>query len=253
MILGNAKNESDRIQYCLSIGLDPYNIPKHIAIIMDGNGRWAKKRNLPRTMGHKAGATALQKTVKACIQIGVLTLSVYAFSTENWKRPAEEVSFLMKLFKESLEKEVPTLNENGAKINIIGNIETLDEDLKRGIQYAEKETEKNTKIQLNILVNYGARSELINTCKKIHNALVKKEIEDINELTFSQYLSVKQDPEILIRTSGEKRVSNFLLWQISYSEFFFIETLWPDFCEQELFNIILEFQNRSRRFGGTIE
>jgi undecaprenyl diphosphate synthase len=250
MILGDAENESNRVQYCLSVGLDPYKIPKHIAIIMDGNGRWAKKRSLPRNMGHKAGAESLQKSVKTCIKLGILNLSVYAFSTENWKRPQEEVSFLMKLFRDSLEKEVPSLNKNGAKIRIIGNIENLEESLQRGIKNAESETQHNSKINVNIMVNYGSRSELVSACKKIHHALQKKEIEDVNEHTFHHYLDVQEDPEILIRTSGEKRISNFLLWQISYAELFFVDTLWPDFGEKELLDIVLEFQNRSRRFGG---
>ncbi|MFT5170667.1 MAG: undecaprenyl diphosphate synthase [Candidatus Marinamargulisbacteria bacterium] len=232
-------------------GLNPETIPKHIAIVMDGNGRWAKKRNLPRVMGHKRGAEALRQTISSCVDLGIHYLSFYAFSTENWNRPKTEVQFLMNLIKTLTEKEVPELIKKGARIKIIGNKEGLSQDLQDSLAETEKKTAHNTTIQVNLMINYGSRSEIIQAVKKVATDYAKSPFE-ITEDIFSNYLFTENvpDPDIFIRTSGERRISNYLLWQISYSELFFIETLWPDFGKESLIDVIKEFQTRNRRFGG---
>lgn len=222
-------------------------IPVHVGIIMDGNGRWALNRNLPRVEGHREGVKTVRKITKASAEIGISYLSLFAFSTENWKRDKSEVEFLFNLFVEALDSYLPELKENNVRLNFIGNIEELPFFLRKAIDYAKKNTENCNKMILNIALNYGARKEIIDACKKICSSKV-----EINEENFKEYLYTRgqPDPDVIIRTSGEKRLSNFLLYQASYSELFFTETLWPDFSEEEYIKILKEYGNRKRRFGG---
>ncbi|GAA0783304.1 isoprenyl transferase [Hathewaya limosa] len=237
-----------------STNVDFKKVPSHIAIIMDGNGRWAKQRNLPRTMGHKAGVEVIRNIVKECNRLGIKYLTLYAFSTENWKRPKEEVSTLMSLLVTYLKNEFEELHKNNVIINSIGDISYLPDICQKELRLAYEKTKENTGLTLNLALNYGGRNEIINSVKNICNDVKENKIniEDIDENLFSSYLYTKgmPDPEILIRTSGEERISNFLLWQISYSEFWFTEVLWPDFTPEHLRTAIKEVQNRERRFGG---
>lgn len=225
------------------------NIPNHIAIIMDGNGRWAKGKNRPRVFGHKAGADTLRKIVKYCGNIGVKYLTVYAFSTENWKRSQEEVSALMTLFKTYINSEKKMLLENKVRFMVSGREEGVSESLLKAIRELEKETSKDYKMTLNIAFNYGGRAEIIDAIKK------SKEMgEEITEENFSKFLyNDIPDPELIIRTSGEFRISNFLLWQLAYSEIYITDVYWPDFDEKELDKAIESYNKRERRFGGRID
>lgn len=227
-------------------------IPQHIAIVMDGNGRWAKKRGKARLFGHKAGVEALRRAIKACANLGIHYLSVYAFSTENWKRPKTEVTFLMELLKKTITLEVPKLKKEGARVKCFGKLSDLDPSLQKSIQKAEAETKDCTTLQVNLMINYGSRMEILDATKKIASTLSKEAIQELDEKTFTSYLYTTKipDPEIFIRTSGETRISNYLLWQISYSELFFISSFWPDFDEKKLAAILDEYSMRSRRFGG---
>lgn len=234
--------------------IDSSNIPKHIAIIMDGNGRWAKERNLPRTMGHKAGVETIRDIVKECSKLGVKYLTLYAFSTENWVRPADEVNALMKLLVEYLKGEFKELNENDVVINFIGDISKLPAICQKELNNAYENTKNNKGLVLNLALNYGGRNDIVNACKRIYNDLKSGKIieSDINEEVFSKYLytSGMPDPDIIIRPSGEQRLSNFLLWQSAYSEFWYSNIKWPDFGKEDLHKAILDYQNRDRRFGG---
>ncbi|MGL4999756.1 MAG: isoprenyl transferase [Cetobacterium sp.] len=222
-------------------------VPKHIAIIMDGNGRWAKSKNMPRTYGHKAGADTLRKILTSCGELGVEYLTVYAFSTENWKRAKEEVDALMFLFKTYLKNEKKVLMKKNVKFIVSGRKEGVSVGLLNEIKKLEDATSGNTGITLNIAFNYGGRSELVDAIKKI----VENGEKDITESTVEKYLyNHLPDPELLIRTSGEIRISNFLLWQIAYSEIYITDTHWPDFNEAELLKAIESYQKRDRRFGG---
>lgn len=225
------------------------NIPKHIGIIMDGNGRWAKSKNRPRVFGHKAGAAALRKIVEHCRRIGVEYLTVYAFSTENWKRSQEEVNALMTLFKTYINSERKMLLDNNVRFMVSGRKEGVNESLLNAIKKLQEETSKDYKMTLNIAFNYGGRAEIIDAVKKI-----KDSQEEITEEIFSKYLyNDLPDPELIIRTSGEFRISNFLLWQIAYSEFYITDTYWPDFDEKELEKAIYSYNKRERRFGGRLD
>lgn len=225
------------------------NIPNHIAIIMDGNGRWAKGKNRPRVFGHKAGADTLRKIVKYCGNIGVKYLTVYAFSTENWKRSQEEVSALMTLFKTYINSEKKMLLENKVRFMVSGREEGVSESLLKAIRELEKETSKDYKMTLNIAFNYGGRAEIIDAIKK-----AKEMGEEITEENFSKFLyNDIPDPELIIRTSGEFRISNFLLWQLAYSEIYITDVYWPDFDEKELDKAIESYNKRERRFGGRID
>lgn len=234
--------------------LDMSNIPKHIAIIMDGNGRWAKERNLPRTFGHRAGIEAIRETVKECSKLGVKYLTLYAFSTENWKRPSDEVNALMKLLVEYLRNEVNELSSNNVVVNSIGDTSKLPLICQKELKKAYELTKNNTGLVLNLALNYGGRDDIINAFKKIYKDLKFGELrdEDICESTISNYLytSGMPDPDIIIRPSGEKRLSNFLLWQCAYSEFWLSDIKWPDFKKEHLHRAIYECQNRERRYGG---
>lgn len=222
-------------------------VPNHIAIIMDGNGRWAKKRGLPRTFGHKEGAAALRKIITHAAQIGVKYLTVYAFSTENWKRSQEEVSALMFLFKSYIKNEEKNIMKNNIRFMVSGRSENVSPTLLKAIRELEEKSKDNSGLTFNIAFNYGGRAEIIDAVNKI----LKSGKEEISEEEFGKYLyNDLPDPELLIRTSGEMRISNFLLWQIAYSELYITGTLWPDFNEAELDKAIENFNNRDRRFGG---
>lgn len=223
------------------------NIPNHIAIIMDGNGRWAKSKGMPRTYGHKAGATTLRKILTECSKLGVKYLTVYAFSTENWKRSKDEVDALMFLFKTYLKGERKNLMKNNIKFLVSGREEGVSSDLLLEIKKLEEETKNNTGTTLNIAFNYGGRAEIVDAVNKIIKS-EKKEIveEDIKEYLYNDI----PDPELVIRTSGEFRISNFLLWQIAYSEIYITDIHWPDFDEKELLKAIESYNKRDRRFGG---
>ncbi|WP_138207332.1 isoprenyl transferase [Haloimpatiens lingqiaonensis] len=234
--------------------LDLNNIPKHIAIIMDGNGRWAKEKNLPRTMGHKAGVETIRDIVKACNSLGIKYLTLYAFSTENWKRPKDEVNALMKLLVEYLKNEFEELNSNNVVINSIGNISKLPRICEEELIKAYEKTKNNTGLVLNLALNYGGRDEIIMAFKNMYSDLNEGKIkeEDIKDETLSNYLytSGMPDPDIIIRPSGEQRISNFLLWQCAYSEFWYSNIKWPDFTRENLYEAIYDYQHRNRRFGG---
>lgn len=227
--------------------MDSCKVPEHIAIIMDGNGRWAKEKGLPRTAGHKEGVEALKRTVTACKELGVKFLSVYAFSTENWKRPEKEVKFLQSLLKKMLSKEVDKLAKQGVRLRFIGELSVFSEDLRKNIKEAEDKTITNKDYQLNIMLNYGARDEIL---KAVNTAI--KNGKEVNEEDFSKLLFTADSPEpdLIIRTSGEMRLSNFLLWQSAYSELWFTKVYWPDFNKDILEIAIKDYSLRKRRFGG---
>jgi len=231
-------------------------LPRHIAIIMDGNGRWATRKGLPRAAGHRAGVESLRDIVKLCVELEIRVLTVYAFSTENWKRPQEEVDILMNLLVEYLYNEVKELQENNVRINPIGRISELPESARKALKTAVEKTCKNTGLVLNIALNYGGRLELVDAMRKIAQKVKEGDLlpEAINETTLSQHLYTAglPDPDLLIRPSGEFRVSNFLLWQLAYTEFWLTSVMWPDFTRVNLLEALIDFQNRERRFGGLI-
>lgn len=229
-------------------------IPAHIAIIMDGNGRWAKKRSMPRVFGHKQGAKSVRNITTACAELGVRYLTLYAFSTENWKRPAQEVGFLMKLLSDYLDKETKTLMKNNIRLLTIGEIDKMDKAVYAKLQSVKKITSKNSGLTLILALNYGSKREITRALKSIASDVKNKKIKpsDINEELISSKLFTAgiPDPELLIRTSGEMRISNFLLWQIAYSEIYITDILWPDFGKNNLLRAIEEFNRRERRYGG---
>lgn len=229
-------------------------IPKSIAIILDGNGRWAERRNLPRAMGHKAGCETLEKTVEDCVRLGVECLTVYAFSTENWKRSVLEVGALMKLLRFYMVKLIDVANRNNVKAVMIGDESRFEPDIRKGIKKLIEATKNNTGMVFAFAINYGGRDEIKRAVENIADDVVSGKISksDISEELISSYLDTKDlpDPDLLIRTSGELRVSNFLLWQIAYSEFYITDTLWPDFDKEELLKAIESYSHRQRRFGG---
>lgn len=229
-------------------------IPKHIAIIMDGNGRWAKKRFLTRKAGHKAGAQALRILSEEMNKLGFQYLTIYAFSTENWRRSEEEVYDLMNLLRDYIKQYIADTKKNNMRINVIGDISKLDEDLRESIEYLKQLTLENKGMCVNIAINYGGRDEIVRAAKGIVRDCCENRINmnDINGELFSSYLDTGKfpDPELLIRTSGEMRLSNFLLWQCAYSELYFSDKLWPDYKIDDLLEAVYFFQNRERRFGG---
>ena len=229
------------------------NIPQHIAIIMDGNGRWAKSRGLPRVAGHRKGIETVRIIVEACANLGVKYLTLYTFSTENWRRPKSEVSTLMRLIVKSLKAETEDLNQNNIKLTSIGNIDMLPKEVKAELDYAIDKTSNNTRMVLNLALSYSGRWEITNAVRKISKDYKdgKINLEDINETLISNSLETKgmPDPELVIRSGGEMRISNFLLWQIAYSEIFITDVLWPRFRTKDLIEAIIEFQTRERRFG----
>ncbi|WP_454782851.1 isoprenyl transferase [Legionella sp. WA2022007384] len=228
-------------------------IPQHVAIIMDGNGRWAESRGLPRIEGHKAGVESVKKMIRCCMTKAIPCLSLFAFSSENWSRPAEEVNFLMELFLESLRKELPELDQHGIHLRFTGDRSLLSPVLQKQMQEAELLTAKNEQLILNVVVNYGGKWDLVNAAKKITKEVLNGElkVDDINETSFARYLDTVglPDPDLFIRTSGELRISNFFLWQLAYTELYFTEVHWPDFGEHELELALAAFNKRKRRFG----
>lgn len=237
--------------------IDQGHIPAHIAIIMDGNGRWAKQQSKPRVFGHKNGVRAVREVTEAAAELGVKYLTLYAFSKENWKRPAVEVDTLMRLFITTVSKELKTLNDNNIRLEAIGDLKALPSDTYKALTFAIDQTKDNDHMTLVLALNYSARWELLQATKEIATAVVHDglAIDDISEEDIASRLTTKgyPDPELLIRTSGESRISNFLLWQISYAELLFVDTLWPDFSKADLYRAIREFQHRERRFGMTSE
>lgn len=234
--------------------LDMERIPKHIGIIMDGNGRWAKKRNLPRTMGHKAGVETIRRILKECNRLGVRILTLYAFSTENWKRPKDEVNALMSLLIEYLKNELKELHENNVVVNYVGNTDRLPIKAQEALKEAKEMTKNNTGVQMNLALNYGGREEILHGIRELVQAVEERKfsMEDLSEESFKEFLYTKgqPDPELIIRPSGELRLSNFLLYQGAYSELWFNQIFWPDFTEAHLRQAISDYQKRDRRFGG---
>ncbi len=233
------------------------NIPEHVAIIMDGNGRWAKKKGFFRAVGHENGTKAVREAVESSAEIGVKYLTLYAFSTENWNRPKLEVETLMKLLVSSLKKEIKTLQKNNIKLNAIGNLESLPKKAQVELLEVIEKTKSNDRMTLTLALSYGSREELIKTIEeisiKVKNGVISPHL--INETVINEHLYTKNLPDVdlLIRTSGEQRISNFLLWQIAYAELYFTEVLWPDFKKSDLFEAIYNYQKRERRFGKTSE
>jgi len=238
----------------LLIKIDKHKLPKHVAIIMDGNGRWATKKGLPRSFGHNKGVNVLKDIIKASKNLGCKVLTVYAFSTENWTRPTKEVDFLINLFSEVLRNEIAEINEESTKIKFIGDLTPFPENLREIISSSESLTKNNNKFLFNVCVNYGGRQEIVKVAKELALKSSAGEIKpsEINEELFNSELLTKgiKDPELLIRTSGEKRISNFLLWQLAYSEIYISDVMWPDFNEFEFLKAIIDYQSRNRRFGG---
>jgi undecaprenyl diphosphate synthase len=232
-------------------------LPKHLAIIMDGNGRWAKQQGMLRAFGHENGTKAVREVVEACAELGIENLTLYAFSTENWNRPKLEVQTLMKLLVSSLKKEIKTLQKNNIKLAAIGCLNTLPAKVHKELSEVIEKTKDHTRMTLTLALSYGSREELINTVKEISNKVKNNIIsaEKIDESIINEHLYTRNLPDVdlLIRTSGEQRISNFLLWQIAYAELYFTDTLWPDFTKQHLHEAIIEYQKRERRFGKTSE
>ena len=233
------------------------NVPNHIAIILDGNGRWAAKRNLVKKAGHKAGADTLEKISRHADKLGIKHFTVYAFSTENWKRSEEEVSGLMDLLRKYLDDHIKRAKRDNIRVDVIGDVTRLDKDIQEKIETLKEISKDKTGLFLHIALNYGGRDEILRAVRKMAEDIKegKKEISDIDEKFFSSYLDTKDipDPELLIRTSGEERISNFLLWQIAYSEMNFSEKLWPDYTEKDFDEAIYNYQHRERRFGGRLK
>ncbi len=241
----------------LALQIDKDFIPKHVAVIMDGNGRWARKQGLKRVMGHKKGVDAVRETVESAAEMGIQALTLYAFSTENWKRPKIEVDTLMSILVRSLKKEIKTLQKNNIKLQAIGNLEKLPPLAQSQLREVMKMTADNDHMILTLALNYGAKEELINAVKSISKKIVNNElkIEEIDEKIINSHLYTVTLPvvDFLIRTSGEMRISNFLLWQIAYAELYFTDILWPDFRKKDFYEAILNYQRRERRFGKTSE
>lgn len=237
--------------------LDPTRIPKHIAIIMDGNGRWAKKQGLMRVRGHEKGAKAIRQTVKVCADLGVENITLYAFSTENWNRPKFEVDTIMRIIVSNLKKELPTLKDNNVSLKAIGRIDLLPKKTRRELAEVIELTKDNSKMNLTLALSYGSREELITVIKNVSSQVKEGSLNidqiDIDLINKHLYTSYMTDVDLLIRTSGEQRISNFLLWQIAYAELYFTEVLWPDFRKEHLVEAIHNYQDRERRFGKTSE
>ena len=241
----------------LKIEIQKNKVPTHVAIIMDGNGRWAKLKGQPRIFGHTNGVSSVREIIEACAEIEVKFLTLYAFSTENWTRPKLEIKTLMALLVSSLKKELISFQKNNIKLNTIGNLDDLPKSAKKQLLEVIEKTKNNTALTLTLALSYGARAEIVNVIKNISKKVVNNEltVEEINENIINNHLYTFSLPDVdfMIRTSGEKRISNFLLWQIAYAEMYFTDTLWPDFKKENFFKAILEYQNRERRFGKTSE
>jgi len=237
----------------LPADLDPQHLPQHVAVIMDGNGRWATSRGLPRIAGHRQGAKTLKELLRSCKDWGIRALTAYAFSTENWQRPTEEVDFLMLLFERLLRRELAQMHREGVRISFIGDLSALPKSLHAEIQRSMTETLKNQAIHFTVAVNYGSRNEIMRACRQVAELVQRGEltVEEVNESLVEQHLYTANTPEpdLLIRTSGEMRLSNFLLWQMAYTEMYFTDILWPDFDRVAFHQALLSYQGRDRRFG----
>lgn len=237
--------------------IDLSRLPRHVAIIMDGNGRWAKKRHQPRLFGHKAGAESVQNIVATCREIGIEYLTLYAFSSENWRRPAQEVTGLMTILKKYLESELPKMQKNDIRLMSIGDRQRLPDAVRESLERGIEATAENSKLTLNLALSYGSRDELVRAVKAISTLCVQGAMapEQVSDQTIAENLDTCRipDPDLLIRTGGEARLSNFLLWQLSYAEIYFTETMWPDFRKEMFFKALREYQSRERRFGRTGE
>lgn len=237
--------------------INPDNLPTHIAIIMDGNGRWAKQKGFMRVFGHENGTKSVRTTVETCAKLGVKNLTLYAFSTENWNRPKLEVQTLMQLLVRSLKDELKTLVSNNIKLNAIGNMSMLPDNIRKELTSVIEKTKDNTRMTLTLALSYGSREEIINVVKniseKVKNNIISTEAIDESIINQHLYTHNLPDVDLVIRTSGEHRISNFLLWQIAYAEFYFTDVLWPDFNEEQLYKAIASYQKRERRFGKTSE
>jgi undecaprenyl diphosphate synthase len=245
------------VDWHLANQIDPKRLPSHIAIIMDGNGRWARERNYPRIMGHRAGVNAVRSVAESCAQMGVEVLTLYAFSVENWKRPRHEVEALWVLLRHYLRRELPTLMKNDIRLSAIGRIDSLPESVQADLRRTVEATARNSGMRLNLAINYGGRTEIVDAVNAIlETARVQGNLESfaVTEQAIASHLYTcgMGDPDLLIRTSGEMRLSNFLLWQIAYTELYVTETLWPDFSRTQLLDAVLEYQSRERRFGGVL-
>ncbi len=245
---------ADREEACLLEQLDPRRLPQHVAIIMDGNGRWAQRRHLPRIAGHRAGVKSAREVIETCARLKIQALTLYAFSLENWRRPQAEIDFLMRLLREYLRKELPVIHRNNIRLLIIGRPEQLPEAVQKDVERAMRQTAGNTGMRLAVALNYGGRAELVDAFNAIldgvrHNGNSNYRVD---EQTIAEHLYTAglPDPDLLIRTSGEMRVSNFLLWQIAYAEIYVTETLWPDFSRAQLPEALVDYQKRERRYGG---
>lgn len=234
--------------------MDSMRVPDHVAIILDGNGRWAKKRFLPRNMGHAQGSKMVERIIEDAFDMGIKYLTVYAFSTENWRRPKDEVDALMKLLRDYLKTCIKRANKNNMRVRVIGDVTGLSEDLREKIEQLEEASKGNTGINFTIALNYGSRDEMIRAMKKMADDLLAGTLkkEEITEDMFAGYLDTKgiPEPDLMIRTSGEQRLSNFMLWQLAYTEFYFTDVLWPDFNKKELKKAVEYYNGRERRFGG---
>ena len=237
--------------------IETNNLPKHIAIIMDGNGRWAKEKGFLRAFGHENGTKSVREVVEACSELGVENLTLYAFSSENWNRPKLEVKTLMQLLISSLKKEMSTMQKNSIRLNAIGNLNNLPEKVQKELLYVMEATKENKNMNLTLALSYGSRDEIVDVtkqiCDKVKNKIIS--IENIDDTLINQHLYTRNLPDVdlLIRTSGEKRISNFLLWQIAYAELYFTDVYWPDFVKENLYEAVIDYQNRERRFGKTSE
>jgi undecaprenyl diphosphate synthase len=237
--------------------IDPTNLPKHVAIIMDGNGRWAKQKGLLRALGHESGTKSVLENIRSCANLGIEFLTLYAFSTENWNRPKLEVNTLMKIYIRELKKELKTLQDHNIKLNAIGNLEQLPKSVQQGLNDVIDKTKNNTQMTITLALSYGSREEITNAVRnisdKVKNNIIS--IDAIDDSIINEHLYTRNLPDVdlLIRTSGEHRISNFLLWQIAYAELYFTDILWPDFKEQDLHEAIVSYQKRERRFGKTSE
>ncbi|MEQ9482634.1 isoprenyl transferase [Coleofasciculus sp. F4-SAH-05] len=233
--------------------LDQERLPKHVAVIMDGNGRWAKRRGIPRIMGHRRGVDTLKQLLRCCDDWGIQALTAYAFSTENWGRPIEEVEFLMTLFERVLIRELKEMMEENVRIQFVGNLTALPQSLQNQIERAMTQTQNNTGIQFTVATNYGGREEILQACRAIATQVQHGQLQpdDIDEALFSRHLYTANigDPDLLIRTSGEMRLSNFLLWQMAYAEFYITDAFWPDFDREAFHQALIAYQKRERRFG----
>jgi undecaprenyl diphosphate synthase len=241
--------------WLLAKSIDPERLPAHIAIIMDGNGRWANRRNMPRVAGHKAGIDPVRSTVETCARLGITALTLYAFSVENWKRPRHEVETLWRLLRFYLRRELPELMENNIRLAAIGRLEALPRQVRQELEAVMEATSRNKGLIVNLAINYGGRAEIVDAVNALlDKARIEGTLDDLQvnekDIASKLYTARIPDPDLLIRTSGEMRVSNFLLWQIAYSELYVTETLWPDFKLSDLLSAILDFQKRDRRFGG---